>query len=165
MPRHTKAWKFKLLLSQNEELFGPENLCKIKVFRCCDTSWMKKLRRINSFYGWILVTSFETFKLTYFIQFWALFSKLVQIMLQYNDVSGAIQNNGWVSESFTLSIGVSQGRLMSPYFFIISAEILANFIRRDEDIKGFKTSWSRAHTKPIRWRHDVNTRRLRGLNS
>ena len=165
MPRHTKAWKFKLLLSQNEELFGPENLCKIEVFRCCDTSWMKKLRRIDSFYGWILVTSCETFKLTYFIQFWALFSKLVQIMLQYNDVSGAIQNNGRVSESFTLSIGVSQGRLMSPYFFIISAEILANFIRRGEDIKGFKTSWSRAHTKPIRWRHDVNTRRLRGLNS
>ena len=29
---------------------------------------------------------------------------------------------------------------MSPYLFIISAEILANFIRRDEDIKGFMTS-------------------------
>ena len=38
-------------------------------------------------------------------------------MLQYNDLSGAIQNNGWVSESFTLSIGVSQGCLMSPYLF------------------------------------------------
>ena len=82
--------------------------------------------------------------------------------LQHNDVSGTIQNNGWVSESFTLSIGVSEGCLMSPYLFIISAEILANFIKRDEDIKGFKTSWSRAQTKPIRWWHDVNTRRLRG---
>ena len=29
---------------------------------------------------------------------------------------------------------------MSPYLFMISAEILANFIRRDEDIKGFMTS-------------------------
>ena len=28
---------------------------------------------------------------------------------------------------------------MSPYLFIISAEILANFIRRDEDVKGFMT--------------------------
>ena len=28
---------------------------------------------------------------------------------------------------------------MSPYLFIISAEILANFIRRDKDVKGFMT--------------------------
>ena len=26
---------------------------------------------------------------------------------------------------------------MSPYLYIIAAEILANFVRRDEDIKGF----------------------------
>ncbi|KAL9958593.1 hypothetical protein ACROYT_G035627 [Oculina patagonica] len=29
---------------------------------------------------------------------------------------------------------------MSPYLFIIAAEILANFIRRDKDIKGFETN-------------------------
>ena len=59
--------------------------------------------------------------------------------LFYNQVSSAIQNNGWVSESFSLGRGVRQGCLMSPYLFIISAEILANFIRRDKDVKGFMT--------------------------
>ena len=59
--------------------------------------------------------------------------------LFYNQVSSAIQNNGWVSESFSLGRGVRQGCPMSPYLFIISAEILANFIRRDKDVKGFMT--------------------------
>ena len=59
--------------------------------------------------------------------------------LFYNDVSSAIQTNGWVSESFTLGRVVRQDCPMSPYLFIISAEILANFIRRDKDVKGFMT--------------------------
>ena len=59
--------------------------------------------------------------------------------LFYNQVSSAIQNNGWVSESFSLGRGVRQGCPMSPYLFIISAEILANLIRRDKDVKGFMT--------------------------
>ena len=29
---------------------------------------------------------------------------------------------------------------MSPYLLIISAEMLANFIERDKDVKGFMTS-------------------------
>ncbi|KAL9967304.1 hypothetical protein ACROYT_G025504 [Oculina patagonica] len=60
--------------------------------------------------------------------------------LFYKDVSSAIQNNGWVSEHFILGRGVRQGCPMSPYLFIIAAEILANFIRRDKDIKGFETN-------------------------
>ena len=58
--------------------------------------------------------------------------------LFYKDVSSAIQNNGWVSELFTLGRGARQGCPMSPYLFIIAAEILANLIRRDEYIKGHK---------------------------
>ena len=30
MLRHAKAWKFKRLLSQTEEPFGTENLCKLR---------------------------------------------------------------------------------------------------------------------------------------
>ena len=60
--------------------------------------------------------------------------------LFYNDASTAIQNNGWVSEHFTLSRGVRQGCPMSPYLFIIAVEIFANFIRTDDDIKGFETN-------------------------
>ena len=60
--------------------------------------------------------------------------------LFYNDVSTAIQNNGWVSEHFTLSRGVRQGCPMSPYLFIIAVEIFANFIRTDNDLKGFETN-------------------------
>ena len=55
--------------------------------------------------------------------------------LFYNDVSTAIQSNGWVSEHFTLSRGVRQGCPMSPYLFIIVVEIFANFIRTDNDLK------------------------------
>ena len=56
--------------------------------------------------------------------------------LFYNQVSSVIQNNGWVSESFSLGRGVRQGCPMSPYLFTISEEKLANFIRRDKDVKG-----------------------------
>ena len=76
----------------------------------------------------------------------------VQIILQW--CLQCYENNEWVSESITLGRRVRQRYPMSPYLFIISAEILANFIRRDKDVKGFMT-WSRAQTKPIRWWHDV----------
>ena len=98
----------------------------------------------------------------YLLQIWALFSKPVQIILQW--CPQCYENNEWVSESITLGRRVRQGCPMSLYLFIISAEILANFIRRDKDVKGFMT-WSRAQTKPVRWWLDVNTRWLRGLIS
>ena len=60
--------------------------------------------------------------------------------LFYNDVLTAIQNNGWVSEHFTPSRGVRQGCPMSPYLFIIAVEIFANFIRTDNNLKGFETN-------------------------
>ena len=62
------------------------------------------------------------------------------IKLFYTDISSSIQNNGWTSDFFNLSRGVSQGCPLSPYLFILCAEILRAAIRRDKLIYGIKIS-------------------------
>ena len=44
--------------------------------------------------------------------------------------------NGWSSEFFSLSRGVRQGCPLPPYLFILCAEILANAVRKDKEIRG-----------------------------
>ena len=56
--------------------------------------------------------------------------------LFYSNISSCIQNNGWSSEFFSLSRGVRQGCPLSPYLFILCAEVLANAVRKDENIRG-----------------------------
>jgi len=67
-------------------------------------------------------------------------SLVTWIKLFYTDISSCVQNNGWSSDFFTLSRGVRQGCLLSPYLFILCAEVLGNAIRRDEGIRGIKIS-------------------------
>ena len=45
-------------------------------------------------------------------------------------------NNGWASNFFSAHRGVRQGCPLSPYLFILSAEILAKVIQKNADIKG-----------------------------
>ena len=51
----TQAWKFKPLLSQNEEPFGTENLCKLRFLG----AESRNSEQLIFFSVWILVTSCE----------------------------------------------------------------------------------------------------------
>ena len=66
-------------------------------------------------------------------------SLITWIKLFYTDICSCVQNNGWSSDPFfTLSRGVRQGCPLSPYLFILCAEILANAVRNDPKVCGIK---------------------------
>ena len=65
-------------------------------------------------------------------------SLITWIKLFYTDICSCVQINGWSSDFFTLSRGVRQGCLLSPYLFILCAEILANATRNDPKVRGIK---------------------------
>ena len=56
----------------------------------------------------------------------------------YANISSCLLNNGFCTPYFELQRGVRQGDPLSPYLFIIAAEILATAIRNRSDIKGIK---------------------------
>ena len=53
-----------------------------------------------------------------------------------NDSESCIIQNGFMSDFFKLKRGCRQGDPISPYIFILSAEILGKMIRKNENIKG-----------------------------
>ena len=54
----------------------------------------------------------------------------------YNDISSRTVNNGWASPMFTISRGLRQGCPLSPYLYVICAEILAIKLRHTENVEG-----------------------------
>ena len=58
------------------------------------------------------------------------------ITLFYSNIESAVINNGYATKWFKPSKGVRQGCPLSPYLFILSAEILSNKIRQNTDITG-----------------------------
>ena len=60
------------------------------------------------------------------------------VSLFYQGTQTAVLNNGFMTDFFNVSRGVRQGCPLSPYLFILCAEILAHKIRKVENIKGIK---------------------------
>ena len=57
-----------------------------------------------------------------------------------NNIKSYVVVNGKVSQGFTVRRGCRQGDPISPYLFVLCAEILACRIREGENIKGIKIS-------------------------
>ena len=58
------------------------------------------------------------------------------ITLFYTEISSCIQNNGWSSDFFLLTRGVRQECPLSPYLFLLCAEIFGTAVTRDDEVKG-----------------------------
>ena len=60
------------------------------------------------------------------------------VSIFYQNIQTAVLNNGFMTNFFKVSRGVRQGCSLSPYLFILCAEILAHKIRGEENIKGIE---------------------------
>ena len=60
------------------------------------------------------------------------------VSIFYQNIQTAVLNNGFMTNFFQVSRGVRQGCPLSPYLFILCAEILAHKIRGEENIKGIE---------------------------
>ena len=73
----------------------------------------------------------------------------------YSHTESCILNNGWASNFFEIQRGVRQGCPLSPYLFILSAEVLTTAIRKNTNIKGISVNdveiKLRQYADDIRW--------------
>ena len=60
------------------------------------------------------------------------------INVLYTDITSCVINNGHASDFFSLQRGVIQGCPLSGILFVLCAEILANVVRNDKNIKGIQ---------------------------
>ena len=70
-----------------------------------------------------------------FFNFGPMFKKWISLFAK--NIKTAVQLNGFLSNFFEIERGCRQGDPISPYIFILCAEILAIKIRSSTDIKGF----------------------------
>ena len=65
---------------------------------------------------------------------------ITMIKLLHNDSTSVVENNGHFSNVIPLSRGCRQGDPISPYIFVLCAEILSHCIRECGDIKGIEVN-------------------------
>ena len=71
-----------------------------------------------------------------FLNFGESFKKWINVF--YNDISSSVIQCGFLSESFTVTRGCRQGDPLSPYIFLLCAEILSRLFKSNKDIKGIR---------------------------
>ena len=65
---------------------------------------------------------------------------ITMVKLLHNESTSVVENNGHYSKNIPLSRGCLQGDPISPYIFVLCAEILSHCIRECGDIKGIEVN-------------------------
>ena len=76
------------------------------------------------------------FKVLRFLNFGEEFINWIKIF--YKDIISCVSVNGSLSSWFKIQRGVRQGDPLSPYLYLLCAEMLSNMIRENENIKGLQ---------------------------
>ena len=74
------------------------------------------------------------YKVLHFFNFGENFIKWIRLF--YSNIVSCVTVNGHLSDWFNVRRGVRQGDTMSPYLFIVCAEILSILIRQSKNISG-----------------------------